>query len=649
MCGIAGIWSAGALNPADAIAMANALAHRGPNDAGIWHDAQAGIALSHRRLSIIDPSPAGHQPMLSPCGRYILSFNGEIYNHLAIRATLEAGGAIAWRGHSDTETLLHAIARFGLDAALKQAVGMFALAIWDREARTLSLARDRIGEKPLYYGWFGGGIVFGSELKALRAVPGFAAETSPDALSMYLRHNCVPAPWSIFKHVFKVEPGAIVTLDRQALAARPALPPGASATPGIDCRRYWSLDSVVSAGTDPTMDADGAVEGLRTVLLEAVRSQMVADVPVGAFLSGGVDSSAIVALMKEASQSPIRTFTIGFAEQGFDEAPYARAVARHLGTQHEELYVDANEVRSVISELPRIYDEPFADSSQMPTVLLSRMTRRSVTVALSGDGGDELFCGYNRYMMSRRFWAAAAAVPPVARGALASGIAGIAPQRWDALAALPIVPTMPMLGLTMHKIARMLRTPLGTLDIYRESSEQWQSGLPMDGGPYDDFAPEAASFAGRTPEEEMMRWDTQRYLPNDILTKVDRASMASSLEVRVPFLDHRVVEAAWRTPLAFKKRAGQSKWMLRQVLYRHVPPALIERPKAGFAIPIGEWLRHALRDWAEDLLSEEALRAVPLVDGAAIRRRWAEHRAGTRDRTASLWAILMYQSWARTC
>jgi asparagine synthase (glutamine-hydrolysing) len=648
MCGIAGIWTRGVVDPLAAKAMADALAHRGPDDSGLWDDRDAGIALAHRRLAIIDLSSAGHQPMVSACGRYVCTFNGEIYNHLVLRRELEREAAIAWRGHSDTETLLHAVARWGLVAALQRAVGMFALAVWDRQACTLSLARDRIGEKPLYYGWSAGRIVFASELKALRALPGAAYAVDADVLALYFRSNHVPAPWSILTGIYKVEPGTIVTIDAAARDTPPTVAPraGGAAATGVECRRYWSLDAVVAAGPDESMDAEAAVDGLEACLAEAIRGQVVADVPVGAFLSGGVDSSAIIALMRNLTDARVRTFTIGFDQAGFDEAPYARAVARHLDTEHDELYVTPADVRAVIAELPRIYDEPFADSSQIPTVLLSRMTRRSVTVALSGDAGDELFCGYNRYLVSRRVWDMARAIPGPLRHAVGRGVCAVAPDRWDRIARLPMMPAIPMLGVKAHKFGRMLRTPLGTADIYRTSSEEWQDGVPV-------------TIPGRLPsriddpprtrataEERMMHWDMMAYLPDDILTKVDRAAMASGLETRVPFLDHRVVEQAWRTPLRYKRRDGQGKWVLRQILYRYVPRTLIERPKAGFAIPIGAWLRGPLRDWAEALLSEAALDQDAALDRVAIRRRWVQHLAGTHDWTASLWGVLMYRAWA---
>lgn len=643
MCGVAGLWTRGSVHAADARTMADTLSHRGPDDAGVWADPEAGIAIAHRRLSIIDPSPAGHQPMLSPCGRFVLSFNGEIYNHPGLRQQL---GEVEWRGRSDTETLLHAIARWGLAGALARSTGMFALALWDRQTRTLALARDRIGEKPLYFGWTEDAILFGSELKALRAAPHFRAEVSPQALSLYLRYNYVPAPWSIFRHVFKVEPGTIVMLDAEALGHPPGEPPRADdrdLSAGIRCERFWSLDAMLDRGNDERVDAAEAVDRVHACLRDAVLRQSVADMPVGAFLSGGIDSSTIVAMMREISDRPVRTFTIGFREAGFDEAPFARAVADHLGTEHSELQVDPSDILAIIPDIPTIYDEPFADSSQIPSILLSRMARQSVTVALSGDGGDELFCGYNRYLFPQRLWSMAEALPGPLRRSIGSTITAIAPERWDRLAR-----AIPMAGVKAHKIGRMLQTPARTIDIYRAATEEWQDGLPIRATfPVPSLLSEHAA-AGRVPEERMMRWDMIGYLPGDILTKLDRASMSAGLEARAPFLDHHVVEQAWRTPIAFKKREGQGKWVLRQILRRHLPDTLIDRPKAGFALPLGQWLRAELRDWGEALLGD-VLRDDPLLDAARIGQRWAEHQRGSHDWTPSLWGILMYRAWAATC
>jgi asparagine synthase (glutamine-hydrolysing) len=648
MCGIAGLWTK-ADCPVDAAPMADALLHRGPDDGGAWSDPDAGIGLAHRRLAIIDLSPAGAQPMTSPDGRYVIVYNGEIYNHLDLRAELETAGAIAWRGHSDTETLVHGIAQWGLNATLKRAVGMFAIALWDRQDRTLSLARDRLGEKPLFYGWGRSGLIFGSELKALRQAPGFDNAVDPDVLSLYLRFNYVPAPWSILRGIFKLEPGVIATFDRSALEMAPSTPPTVDGTQprGMTCRKYWSLDAIVAEGADSGMTEADVLSGLEQRLTQAVRQQAIADVPVGAFLSGGVDSSAIVALMRNVTEAEVKTFTIGFAETGFDEAPHARAVAEHLGTDHHEMYVDAEDVRAVIPDLARIYDEPFADSSQIPTVLLSRLTRRSVTVALSGDAGDELFCGYNRYLISRRTWDRIGRIPAPIRDGIGKALTAVSPSMWDKTAGLPPVPNISMLGDKVHKLGRMLQTPLDTAAIYRSSSEEWSGKLPLTSFQRLAAGIDSPAMLRDTPQEQMMHWDMQYYLPNDILTKVDRAAMSASLETRVPLLDHRVVEQAWRTPLKFKMRDGQGKWALRQILYRYVPKALIERPKAGFAIPIGTWLRGSLRDWAEGLLSEAALAEQPALDAAAIRGAWAQHLAGTHDRTASLWGVLMFQAWSR--
>ncbi|MEG8026089.1 asparagine synthase C-terminal domain-containing protein [Sphingomonas aurantiaca] len=429
----------------------------------------------------------------------------------------------------------------------------------------------------------------------------------------------------------------------------PPAPPTADGTayPGITVRRYWSLSAIVAAGTDDGMTEAEALSGLETRLSEAVRQQAIADVPVGAFLSGGVDSSAIVALMRNVTEAHVKTFTIGFAETGFDEAPYARAVAEHLGTDHHEMYVGAEDVRAVIPDLARIYDEPFADSSQIPTVLLSQLTRQSVTVALSGDGGDELFCGYNRYLISRRTWERAARIPEPVRRRLGKALTSVSPSRWDSLTGLPAVPGISQLGDKVHKVGRMLQTSLGIADIYRASSEEWVGRLPLKSSARLAAGIDTPPVLRDTAQEQMMHWDMQSYLPNDILVKVDRAAMSASLETRVPLLDHRVVEQAWATPLEFKMRGGQGKWALRQILYRYVPKELIERPKAGFAIPIGTWLRGPLREWAEDLLSDNALAKQPALDAGMIRARWAEHLAGTHDRTASLWGVLMFQAWAR--
>ena len=651
MCGIAGMLTTESVSDATMRAMADAVAHRGPDDAGTWIDNAAGIGLAHRRLSIIDLSPAGHQPFHSQCGRYVLTYNGEIYNHVEMRRAVEQAGPIAWRGHSDTETLLAAISLWGLVKALEMASGMFALALWDRELRELSLARDRVGEKPLFYGWSEGRLLFGSSLAALRAVPGFTGETDPDVTALYLRFNYVPAPFSIYRHVYKVMPGTIVTLDARALAQTPSVPPQVSSQQtGLACTRFWSLADVAREGARaPERDPARALTTLERTLTTAVTQQTMGDVPVGAFLSGGVDSSLIVALMQRAIGGRVRTFTLGLEEPSQDEAPHAAAIARHLGTEHHEHYATATEAMDVIAAMPSIYDEPFADSSQIATHILSRETRRVVTVALSGDGGDELFAGYNRYMMTSRIFDRLALLPASGRRGLGRLLACISTDMWDRLGNLPFTPAMPMLGNKTHKVAQAMRSGGDLESIYAAFTEEWHTGVPLArharlGAPALDHA-----FQGGTREEQMMYWDTMSYLPDDILTKVDRASMAVGLEVRAPMLDRDVIAAAWATPLGLKMRDGQSKWLLRQLLFQHVPPAMIERPKSGFGVPLGRWLRGPLRDWAEALLAPAVLGSIDGLDPVAIQHRWQQHQRGTHDWTGSLWSVLMLIGWRERC
>ncbi|WP_309678791.1 asparagine synthase (glutamine-hydrolyzing) [Polaromonas sp.] len=643
MCGFAGFLTteSGASGSLEAVAtgMALAIQHRGPDDAGVWSDAECGIALSHRRLSIIDLSPAGHQPMHSANGRYVLAFNGEIYNHLALRTELAAARqAPAWRGHSDTETLLAGFAAWGVTATLQRAVGMFAMALWDQAERRLTLARDRLGEKPLFYGWVHGAFVFGSELKALRAYPGFDNPVSRDALALYLQHCAVPAPYSIYQDIFKLEPGCVLALDAGGLGSKT-----------LQLEPYWRFMDAVHQGQAAPFQVDAeAVVALETALREAVALQAVADVPLGAFLSGGVDSSAIVALMQAQSSRPVQTFTVGFDEAGFDESPHALAVARHLGTEHHALRVTAADARAVIPQLPAMYDEPFADSSQIPTHLVCQAARQQVTVALSGDAGDELFGGYNRYFWGPRVWNRMKRIPEGLRRGVAGGIARVPGPAWDALGrALPGAHGVARLGDKVHKLARL--TSATSLDsLYRSLVTEWpQDAELVRGAARLPTRLDDASLAAGVPEAEqrMMLWDTLTYLPDDILTKVDRAAMSVSLETRVPFLDHRVVELAWRLPLHMKIRDGQGKWALRQVLYKYVPRELIERPKAGFGIPVGQWLRGPLREWAEGLLDEARLQREGYFNPAPIRRVWQEHLSGRHDWTVRLWTVLMFQAW----
>lgn len=652
MCGLTGVLSAEGQS-ADGLprlvqAMTSALVHRGPDAEGVWAD--AGIALGHRRLSILDLSPAGAQPMHSACGRWVIVFNGEVYNHLDLRDELGAAGAAPeWRGHSDTETLLAGITHWGLDETLRRAAGMFALALWDKRERRLSLARDRIGEKPLYWGWAGQALVFGSELKALRRHPDFPRGVCRQALAQYLRFAYVPAPRSIHPGVYKLEPGCILTVE----GTPPAGPPHEPLRPGechgsLSIRRYWSLDQTIEAGAASQFTSEAeALEHVEAALRQAVGRQMLADVPLGAFLSGGIDSSLIVALMQAQSSQPVRTFTVGFENAAFNEAPFAADVARHLGTQHSELTVTETEAREVIPLLPHMYDEPFADSSQIPTHLVCKAARADVTVALSGDAGDELFGGYNRYFWGPRIWNKLDWMPHRLRRGLGTAIQTVPIPAWDGMGVFAGgLVSRP--GDKAHRLAARLRDVRTLDDLYRSLVSEWP-GETMVGGVASPGAsilddPLPASL-GNDAAARMMAQDMRTYLPDDILCKVDRAAMAISLETRVPFLDPDVIAASARLPMPMKIRDGQGKWALRQILYRHVPRELIERPKTGFSVPIGEWLRGPLRGWAEDILSEEALRRDGLIDPVPVRQAWREHLDGRRDWTSRLWIILMLQAW----
>lgn len=635
MCGIAGfLGPAGESQGLEALArqMADSLRRRGPDDGGGWADGEAGIALGHRRLAIVDLSSAGHQPMVSANGRYVLSYNGEVYNAAELRRECEAAGA-SFRGTSDTEVLVETISQRGLRPTLERLIGMFAFALWDRELRELTLVRDRLGVKPLYWGRFGKSVLFASELAALKRHPDFVGEIDRDALIGYLRFNYVPAPQSIYRGVRKLRPGHLLAVRH-------------GREPHVDA--WWSLAAARAKGaTAPFVGSeDEAVSALEALLGDAVRKRMIADVPLGAFLSGGIDSSTVTALMQAQSPRPVRSFSIGFAEDGYDEAAHAKAVARHLGTEHTELCVTPEEARGVIPSLPSIYDEPFADASQIPTFLVSRLAHEHVTVALSGDGGDEVFGGYNRYFELPAVLSRTALLPRVLAQSAAAAIAGVPPDRWSRmLQPVPKLGSIPMLGEKLHKVADVLgQSPQ---QAFRALVSHWPDpGALVRGGQekadavWEEAPGGLPGFAAR-----MQFADTLTYLPDDILTKVDRASMAVSLEARVPLLDHRVVEFAWSLPQDLKIRGREGKWILRRVLDRHVPRALIERPKMGFGVPIGSWLRGPLRGWAEDLLGESRLQRQGFLDPAPIRARWHDHLSGKRNWQYALWGVLMFNAW----
>ncbi|MHB8897862.1 MAG: asparagine synthase (glutamine-hydrolyzing) [Thermoguttaceae bacterium] len=628
MCGITGFLDRARLSPdelqARVSAMADSLAHRGPDDSGTWVDAETGVALGHRRLSILDLSPSGHQPMVSADGRFVLLFNGEVYNHAELRGALQHF-RYPFRGHGDTEVLLAAIQHWGMEATLPRLIGMFAFAVWDRPRRALTLVRDAVGIKPLYYGRLDGRFLFGSELKALRAHPGFAASIDRGGLCSYLHHGYIPAPQSIYGGIFKLPAGTMLTVQNDRPSASPV--------------SWWTMAEAARRGLrEPFSGSDQeAVDQLDLRLRDSVALRMLADVPVGAFLSGGIDSSTVAALMQAQNSRPIRTFSIGFEEAGYDEAPHAQRVARHLGTDHTECYVTPDEAREVIPRLPALFDEPFADSSQIPTFLVCQIARRDVTVCLSGDGGDELFCGYDRYAHLRRLWEKVSWCPgPVRR-----------PAGTAALLAAGLLPGGVRGKGRLEMIGQLLTARNGT-EVYNRFNSHWRNhrSLVIGGeAPRLVRVPHDLLQAGAGLAEQMTFIDAISYLSEDILVKVDRASMGVGLEARVPLLDRRVVEFAWTVPTAMKVRGGQTKWLLRRVLERYVPPELTERPKMGFGVPIDSWLRGPLRDWAENLLREDRLRAEGYFHPGPIRQKWKEHLDRRADWHYLLWDILMFQAW----
>lgn len=651
MCGIAGILGVEARSNEMLVAMGRSIRHRGPDDQGIFADLEAGVALVHRRLAILDLSKAGHQPMESADGRFVLCYNGEIYNHLDLRRELEeAGMARNWRGHSDTETLLAAIVTWGIESALERSVGMFAFALWDRRDRILRLARDRFGEKPLYYGWAGEDFLFGSELKTLRVHPSFSNPINREALALFAARGFIPAPWTIYDRVFKLEPGCILSVTPGA-PSRGEPPREGQAGAGVRLERYWSYGALLRNGlADPIEDEQEALERLEHALEMAIRGQSISDVPLGAFLSGGIDSSTVVGLYQRFSTRPVNTYTIGFSEAAYNEADHARAVAKAFGTAHHEQIITPRDALEIIPDLPRIYDEPFADSSQIPTYLVSRFAREQVTVALSGDGGDELFGGYNRYTGTARAWDRIKTVPWPIRSAAGALLGQLPARLWDAAGLLAHGGRSPgpFFGLKVRKSLRSIGRARYLEDAFVTLLDEWagQSSPVRAAGDVTSHLRPVDEIGAAAPDAlKMMSWDATDYLPDDILCKVDRAAMAVSLETRVPFLDHRVAEVAARLPMRMKIDGSCGKAIVRKLLYRMAPRELFERPKAGFGIPVGEWIKGPLRPWAEDLLDGRRLKQQGFLDADAIGRRWNAHLSGKQDSTAALWSILMFEAW----
>lgn len=642
MCGIVGFWNVNNAQSPESLetlvgVMSDQILTRGPDAGGAWVDANSGLALGHRRLSIIDLTEAGSQPMTSSCGRYVIVYNGEIYNSQELRADLGPYGR-SYRGHSDTETILESCAALGVRKTVEKLIGMFAFALWDKQDKTLSLVRDRVGIKPLYWADYQGTLLFGSELKALVQHPAFVKEVNRDAVASFLRHSYVPAPYSIYKNVYKLLPGEILTRTADGAIAK---------------EKYWSMEEVYARGKSEAFGGSDAqaVDALDDLLRDSVKRRMVADVPLGAFLSGGIDSSLVAGLMQAQSSQKIKTYSIGFSESDFNEAPHAKRVADHLGTDHTDLYVTPQMAQEVIPQLATIFDEPFADSSQIPTYLVSKMTRDHVTVALSGDGGDELFCGYSRYAMAAQMGAKFEQMPAFLRKLAGGAIQAVSPQSWDQIAKLiPEAKRPNYVGSKLHKLAAVLAGDKD--DLFRRLLSQWDgrdlAELTVSGQEIATVLLDKGLRA-RVPDfyDRMQFIDMLMYLPDDILTKVDRASMAVSLEARVPLLDHRVVEFAWSLPHRMKRRDGEAKWILKQTLERYVPRTITERPKMGFGVPVGEWIKGPLRPWADDLLSEENLLKHNLVQVEVVRQRWQEHLSGAHNWQAGLWNILMLQSWAQ--
>ena len=656
MCGLTGILCSKSSNDIlnQVLKMNSFLKHRGPDDDGIWYEDN--IGLGHRRLAILDLSISGAQPMHSSCGRYILAYNGEVYNHLEIRNQLrKENSSLSWNGNSDTETLLAAISMWGLDKTLTCIHGMFAIAMWDRKKCRLSLARDRMGEKPLYWGWAGDDLIFGSEIKSLRAHPEFSSEICSKALAQYLSYMYIPAPRSIHPNIFKLEPGTILEVDKNFYSQPPNNPIRPDESYGsLSIRRYWSLNEEIESGTKNLIeDQTAAISMLENAMSKAVKRQMISDVPLGAFLSGGIDSSMIVSLMQKQSDKPIKTFTIGFEEASFDESPHAEAVANHLGTDHTKLMVTEKQARDVISHLPELYDEPFADSSQIPTYLVCHAAKQNVTVALSGDGGDELFGGYSKYLWGSKIWDRFRFMPYFIRSAAGNLIntvpVSILNKTGQLNKKISENDSQYLFGDKLYRLADRLKKVKTNDDLYRSLITEWSMDSGILIGVSDQYLCQLddplPGISFDNPAMHMMLQDMRSYLPDDILCKVDRAAMGVSLEVRAPFLDPEVIKLSMRLPTKFKILDGENKWILREILYKHVPQSIINRPKSGFGIPVGLWLRGPLREWAEDLLSYDRVKYEGIFNPDILRKIWEEHITGKRDWTTKIWAILMFQAW----